>query len=65
MLALHLIQNCMVYINTLMIRRALVQPHWQGTMTSRDYATLMPLIWEHINPYGRFDLNMNTRLTLL
>lgn len=55
----------MVYINTLMIRRALVQPHWQGKMTSRDYATLMPLIWEHVNPYARFGLDMNTRLTLL
>ena len=23
-----------------------------------------PLIWEHVNPYGRFDLDMNTRLDL-
>jgi hypothetical protein len=22
-------------------------------------------IWEHFNPYGRFDLDMNTRLALL
>ena len=28
MLALHLIQNCMVYVNTLMIQRVLAQPHW-------------------------------------
>lgn len=65
MLALHLIQNCMVYINTLMIQKVLTQPHWQGKMTPRDYAALTPLIWEHINPYGRFDLDMNTRLDLL
>ncbi|MDP1771184.1 MAG: Tn3 family transposase [Kiritimatiellales bacterium] len=64
MLALHLIQNCMVYINTLMIQKVLAQPHWQGKMTTRDYAALTPLIWEHINPYGRFDLDMNTRLDL-
>jgi TnpA family transposase len=31
MLALHLIQNCMVYINTLMIQKVLAQPHWQDT----------------------------------
>lgn len=64
MLALHLIQNCMVYINTLMIQKVLAMPHWKGKMTPRDYAALTPLIWEHINPYGRFDLDMNTRLDL-
>jgi TnpA family transposase len=65
MLALHLIQNCMVYINTLMIQKLLAPPHWPGKLTPRDYAALTPLIWEHVNPYGRFDLDMNTRLTLL
>jgi hypothetical protein len=65
MLSLHLIQNCMVYINTLMIQKLLAQPHWQGKFTPRDYAALTPLIWEHVNPYGRFDLDMNTRLALL
>jgi hypothetical protein len=64
MLALHLIQNCMVYINTLMIQKVLAQPYWRGRFTPRDYAALTPLIWEHVNPYGRFDLDMNTRLDL-
>ena len=44
MLALHLIQNCMVYINTLMIQTVLARPHWQGRLTLRDYAALTPLI---------------------
>ena len=65
MLALHLIQNCMVYVNTLMIQRVLAQPTWQGKLTPRDYAALTPLISEHVNPYGRFDLDMNARLALL
>ena len=65
MLALHLIQNCMVYINTLMIQKVLAQPNWHGKFTPRDYAALTPLIWEHVNPYGRFDLDMNARLALL
>jgi hypothetical protein len=64
MLSPHLIQNCMVYVNTLMIQKLLAQPHWQGRFTPRDYAALTPLIWEHVNPYGRFDLDMNTRLAL-
>src|SRR6202162_2951855 len=42
MLALHLIQNCMVYINTLMIQKVLAQPHWKGKLTPRDYAALTP-----------------------
>lgn len=37
-LALHLIQNCMIYINTLMIQKVLSQQHWQGRLTPRDYA---------------------------
>ena len=54
----------MVYVNTLMIQKVLAQPHWKGRFTPRDYAALTPLIWEHVNPYGRFDLDMNTRLDL-
>ena len=29
MLALHLLQNCMVYVNTLMLQQVLAQPHWR------------------------------------
>ena len=65
MLALHLVQNCMVYVNTLMIQKVLAQPQWQGRLTPRDYAALTPLIWEHVNPYGRFELDMDDRLVLL
>ena len=25
---------------------------------------LTPLIWEHVNPYGRFELDMNAQLPL-
>lgn len=64
MLALHLLQNCMIYINTLMLQQLLAEPHWENKLTSRDLAALTPLIWEHINPYGRFDLDMNTRIPL-
>jgi hypothetical protein len=38
---------------------------WHGRMTPRDYAALTPPVWEHVNPYGRFDLDMNPRLALL
>lgn len=64
MLSLHLLQNCMIYINTLMLQQILAQPHWKDRMTPRDLAALTPLIWEHVNPYGRFELDMTTRLPL-
>ena len=64
MLALHLLQNCMVYINTLMLQRVLARPQWSGKLTARDLSALTPLIWEHVNPYGRFELDMGTRLPI-
>jgi TnpA family transposase len=65
MLALHLLQNAMVYINTLMIQQTLAQPTWINRLTGTDRRALTPLIWEHINPYGRFDLDMTSRLALV
>ena len=50
-----------VYINTMMIQKVLAHPHWQGKFPPRDYAAPPPLIWETVNPYGRFDPDMNTR----
>ena len=64
MLSLHLPQNCMVYVNTLMLQQVLAQPHWTGRLTSTDLRVLTPLIWEHVNPYGRFELDMATRFPL-
>ena len=64
MLALHLLQNCMVYINTLMLQQVLAKPEWSGKLTARDLRALTPLIWEHVNPYGRFELDMEARLLI-
>jgi TnpA family transposase len=64
MLSLHLLQNCMVHVNTLMLQEVLAQPHWQGRLTATDLRALTPLTWEHVNPYGRFELDMSTRLPL-
>jgi hypothetical protein len=64
MLALHLLQNCMVYVNTLMLQQILDQPCWQGQLTATDLRALTLLIWEHVNPYGRLDLDMSIRLPI-
>jgi hypothetical protein len=52
------------FINTLMMQRVLARPHWAGRLTPRDLRAVTPLIWEDVNPYGRFKLDMETRLVL-
>ena len=64
-LSLHLLQICLVYINTLMIQRVLAQPHWEKRMTQRDLQAITPLIFSHVNPYGTFKLDLNERIELL
>jgi TnpA family transposase len=65
MLSLHLLQVCLVYINTLMIQQLLAEPLWQGRLTGIDRRALTPLKWQHVNPYGTFTLNMSERLPLV
>jgi TnpA family transposase len=63
-LALHLLQLSLVYVNTLMIQRVLSEPIWRQRMQAGDYRALSPLIYSHVNPYGRFELDMNKRLSI-
>ncbi len=63
-LCLHLLQVCMVYINTLIIQQILSQSHWQNRFTPEDYRALTPLFSGHINPYGIFPLDFSTRLSI-
>jgi TnpA family transposase len=63
-LALHLLQACLVYINTLMLQAILADPAWMGRMTADDFRALSPLVYTHINPYGTFELDMAARLPL-
>jgi hypothetical protein len=64
MLALHLLQICLVYINTLMIQRVLTEPDWTQRMLPEDLRALTPLIYSHVTPYGTFRLDMNQRLAI-
>jgi TnpA family transposase len=63
-LCLHLLQICLVYVNTLMFQQILSEPAWKNIMTIEDYRALSPLIYSHFNPYGEFKLDMTTRLPL-
>jgi hypothetical protein len=64
MLALHLLQNCLVFINTLMIQRVLRETAWEQRLTADDLRGLTPLMYSHISPYGAFLLDMHSRLDL-
>ena len=50
------------------LRRAiavvLAYPDWRQKLEPRDVSALTPLIWEHVNPYGRLELDMNARIPL-
>ena len=63
-LSLHLLQNCLIYINTLMIQEVLSQDEWAGKMQPEDLRALTPLIYQHVNPYGIFNLNMGERIPI-
>jgi TnpA family transposase len=65
MLSLHLLQNCMVFVNTLMLQQVLARSHWSDRLTPRDQHAITPLIWDHVNPYGRFELDMDSRIPIL
>ncbi len=64
MLTLHLLQNALVYINTLMLQRVLSETAWITRLTVEDLRALTPLLYAHVRPYGHFLLDMLTRLDL-
>ncbi len=46
------------------VQEVLAEPEWSGRMTDEDRRALSPLFWAHVNPYGRFVLDMDTCLDL-
>nr|WP_281240943.1 Tn3 family transposase [Actinopolyspora mzabensis] len=64
MLALHLLQFALVHVNTLLLQNVPDTPGWADLLGEHDHRALSPLFWSNINPYGRFRLNMDTRLDL-
>jgi TnpA family transposase len=64
MLALHLLPSALVHINTILLQTVLADPHRAVPLAEHDRRALSPLFWMHVNPYGRFSLDMDTRLDL-
>ncbi|GCF10759.1 hypothetical protein KDI_43230 [Dictyobacter arantiisoli] len=65
MLALHLLQIPLVYVNTLMVQKVLEDETWMKRLTKEDYRGLTPLFYAHVEPYGSLRLDMDKRLALV
>jgi TnpA family transposase len=64
LLSLHLLQMCLVYINTLMMQEVLSEERWWQMMNTEDLRGITPLVYAHVNPYGKFELNLEERLKI-
>lgn len=64
MLCLHLLQNCISYINTLLIEELFKDGYWLNLLKKEDYRALNALFYLHINPYGTFEIDLSKRLII-
>jgi hypothetical protein len=64
MLALHILQAALAYVNTLMIQDILAEPERADVLTAEDLRGRTPLFWAHVRPSGEVRLNMTRRLAL-
>lgn len=46
------------------MQQVLADPKWADTLTDAERRALSPLFWTHVDPYGRFELDMNRHLDL-
>src|SRR5438874_2218868 len=63
-ICLHLLQICLVYINTLLVQKVLAEKDWLDKMQPEDFRGFTPLFYGHVNPYGRLVLDMNERIII-
>lgn len=63
-LSLNLLQNCLVYINTIKIQNIIKEKGWLNKLTTEDLRALSPLIYNHITPYGKFNVDLDKRLPI-
>ncbi len=61
-LALHLLQSALVYVNTLLLQRILADQPLK--LTDEDRRAITPLFWSHVRPYGSFQLHLDRHLDL-
>jgi TnpA family transposase len=58
-LALQLLQNCLMLINTVLIEHTIAQHHLLDQLSAEDRRGLTPLCYGYVNPYGLFTLKLD------
>ncbi len=58
MLSLHLLQNCLILINTLLLEQTIDRQNMLEQLSPEDMRALTPLFHGHVNPYGLFELDL-------
>jgi hypothetical protein len=57
-LCLHLLQNCLILVNTIMVERTIEEQGMLEKLSTEDLRAITPLFHAHINPYGLFQLDL-------
>jgi TnpA family transposase len=60
-LSLQLLQNCLMLLNTLLVEHTIAQHQLLDQLSEEDRRALTPLFYEHVNPYGLFELDLDRR----
>ena len=58
-LCLHLLQNALILVNTIILERVLYENGFMKRMDRKDFRALTPLFTANLNPYGYFSLNFD------
>jgi TnpA family transposase len=58
-LCLQLLQNCVMLINTILVEQAVDKHQLLAALSVEDHRALTPLFYEHVNPYGLFELDLD------
>ena len=61
-LSLHVLQSSLACVNVRMLQSVLSEPAWRSRMTEADHRGLSPALTGHLNPYGKFELDLLRRL---
>ncbi|MFJ5048268.1 hypothetical protein [Streptomyces sp. NPDC088719] len=59
-----MLQSALVHVNALLLQDILSEEKWQKRLTDADRRALSLLFWTPVNPYSRFELDMNAHLGL-
>lgn len=57
-LCLHLLQNALILVNTILVEKVLKDRRLLGRMVTEDRRALTPLFTSNVNPYGSFVLDL-------